>query len=224
MREIAEAFGRTAHEYDAQREHVIPSLREFYGAAVWIADTDREDPRILDLGAGTGLLSAMMLQRYPKAEITLLDISEQMLGVARARFASCGNMRYIVADFRDVPLGGPYDIICSALSIHHLSSEEKRRLFSRVYVALEEDGIFVNADQVRGETEFFERKYREFWDAFLDSGPLRQSEREEIRRRRDELDRNESQLALLHWLRHAGFRQVDLVYKNRTFAVIAAKK
>lgn len=224
MRGVAEAFDRMAQEYEAQRVHVIPSLKEFYGAAVWVADTGRANPRILDLGAGTGLLSAMMLQRYPEAQMTLMDISGRMLDVARGRFGSCSNVHCILADYREAQLGGPFDIICSALSIHHLSAEEKRELFSKIFLALEEGGIFVNADQVRGETDFFERKYQEFWNAFLDAGPLNQEEREEIRRRRDELDRNERLITLLHWLQETGFRDVDLVYKNRTFAVIAARK
>jgi len=72
MEHIKKAFDAVATEYDAQREHVIPEMRLFYGAAIWAAETRANIPSILDIGAGTGLLSALLLQKFPKAEITLM--------------------------------------------------------------------------------------------------------------------------------------------------------
>jgi tRNA (cmo5U34)-methyltransferase len=59
MEHVRKAFDAVATEYDAQREYIIPDLRQYYGAAVWAAES-KEDPAILDIGAGTGLLSAML--------------------------------------------------------------------------------------------------------------------------------------------------------------------
>lgn len=40
-------------------------------------------PTILDLGAGTGLYSSLILAKYSKAHITLIDLSEGMLEIAK---------------------------------------------------------------------------------------------------------------------------------------------
>ena len=101
--------------------------------------------------------------------------------------------------------GGPYDIACSALSIHHLAPEEKRLLFRRIFACLKPGGMFVNADQADGETPYFRQRYLEYWDAFLKSGPMTGAQHAEILKRRDTLDRNEKLSDQLAWLREAGF-------------------
>ena len=87
-----------------------------------------------------------MLEKFPRAHLTLVDIAENMLEMARQRFASRLGTEYAVCDYSCSGLGGPYDIVCSALSIHHLSPEDKRRLFRRIFMVLKPGGMFVNAD------------------------------------------------------------------------------
>jgi tRNA (cmo5U34)-methyltransferase len=224
MDHIKNAFDAIASEYDGQRKYVIPLMDEFYGAAVWAAESPKQNPAILDIGAGTGLLSALMLEKFPSAHLTLMDISEKMLGVARERFAERKNIRFVVCDYSTAGLSGPYDIICSALSIHHLGPEEKRDLFQQIFSSLSPAGIFVNADQTDGETPYFQERYLEYWNDFLQNGPLNDGQHQEILKRRDTLDRNEKLSLQLTWLRESGFSDVDVVWKNRTFIVTVAKK
>ena len=221
---IRKAFDAVATEYDAQRRHVIPQIDEYYGAAVWAAESKKKDPAILDIGAGTGLFAALMLKKFPSAELTLLDISENMLAVARERFSGRKNIRFIVSDYSRSDLGGIYDIICSALSIHHLTTEDKHQLFHRIYAALKPGGMFVNADQADGETPYFRQQYLAYWNEFLENGPLSETEHGEILRRRNTLDKNEKLSVQLAWLHECDFTDVDLVYKNRTFIVTVARK
>jgi tRNA (cmo5U34)-methyltransferase len=224
MDHIRKAFDAVATEYDTQREFIIPDMRQFYGALVWAAESPTVSPAILDVGAGTGLLSRLLLEKYPGATIALLDISEKMLAVARERFCKCPTVRFCSGDYSRVDLGGPYDLVCSALSIHHLEPEDKRRLFARIFSVLKPGGIFANADQAEGESPYFTGKYREYWDEFLKNGPLAGTESAEIRRRRDTLDKNEKLSVQLAWLHEAGFSDVDIVYKNRNFIVTVARK
>lgn len=224
MDHIRDAFDTIAGDYDAQRVHIIPDLHGYYGAAVWAASTGNPRPEILDIGAGTGLISALVLEKFPGATLTLLDISENMLEVARRRFAGRDNIRYIVADYSRSGLGGPYDIVISALSIHHLTREDKRCLFRKIFSALKPGGMFINADQADAETPLFRGMYLSYWNDFVMAGPFSEKERTEILRRRDTLDRNEPLSLQVTWLRESGFSDVDVVYKNRTFIVTAARK
>jgi tRNA (cmo5U34)-methyltransferase len=224
MEHIRQAFNRFARDYDTQREYIIPEMRQFYGMAVWAAESPAPVPAILDIGAGTGLMSACMLEKFPQAHMTLVDIAENMLEMARERFSGREHIRYLVSDYSTGDLGGPYDIACSALSIHHLSAEDKRQLFNRVFSALKPGGMFVNADQADGETPYFRQRYLEYWNGFLKSGPMTEVQHAEILKRRDTLDRNEKLSDQLAWLREAGFSDVDVVYRNRTFIVTVARK
>ena len=224
MEDIRDAFDTIAGQYDSQRRYIIPGMQEFYGAAVWAAEWPGTSPAILDVGAGTGLLSALMLEKYPDASLTLLDFAEQMLAVARQRFAGRKNVRYITGDYRDVDFGGTYDIVCSALSIHHLADEEKASLYSRIFSLLNPGGIFVNADQARGETAAIDKRFMEYWDTFLKTGPLSDGQREEVRKRRDVLDRNAKLSSQLSWLNEAGFSDVDVIYRNRMLVVLTGRK
>lgn len=224
MEHIRQAFNRFAQDYDSQREYVIPEMRQYYGAAVWAMETKEPEPAILDVGAGTGLLSALLLEKIPDARLTLMDISENMLDMARKRFSGRAGTEYVVCDYSCSELGGPYDIVCSALSIHHLETEDKRKLFSRIYAALRPGGMFVNADQADGETPYFRQRYLDYWDDFLRNGPMTEAQHAEILKRRDTLDKNEKLSSQLAWLREAGFSDVDVVYRNRTFVVMVGRK
>ena len=224
MEQIRKAFDTIAGEYDAQRRWIIPDMDTFYRAAVWAAGWEGDTPKILDIGAGTGLLSALLLEKYPEAKLTLLDFAEQMLNVARERFAGRTNVRYITGDYRDVDLCGKYDLVCSSLSIHHLPDEEKIGLYHRIYDALNPGGIFVNADQARGDTPALDQRFMEYWDAFLSEGPLSPAEQAVIKERRDILDQSANLIDQLIWLRTCGFSDVDVIYRNRTFVVLTGSK
>jgi len=175
---------------------------------------------VLDLGAGTGLFSAMVAARLPDARIHLADVSDAMLAEARRRFAGAPASRvsFEVRDYADGSLGGPWDLVISALSIHHLGDEAKRALFARVFDSLRPGGLFVDADQVLGPTPAAEARYKRLWDeAVLGSGiDRREYERAVERMRHDRCAPLEAQL---DWLREAGFADVDCAFKHWRFAV-----
>ena len=65
MEHIKKAFDAIVTEYDSQREVVIPDMQQFYTAVVWGSESSGQEPAILDIGAGTSLLSALILQKFP---------------------------------------------------------------------------------------------------------------------------------------------------------------
>jgi tRNA (cmo5U34)-methyltransferase len=102
-----------------------------------------EGRRVLELGTGTGVTSRRVLERHPSAELTGVDSSEQMLAVADLPGA---DLR--LQDLRDELPEGPFDLVFSALAIHHLDGPGKGDLFARVAAVLAPGGRFVMADVI----------------------------------------------------------------------------
>src|ERR1700710_1186285 len=90
-------FDRTAASYDADRAKLIPCFDALYRWAVDLIPADAG--RIVDLGAGTGLLSAFVRERFPEAELHLIDLSEAMLAKAGQRLGENLRVSYEVADY-----------------------------------------------------------------------------------------------------------------------------
>lgn len=122
---VKQLFDRVAQDYDLQRKQLIPCFDDFYGMTLDLMESPLDSPRILDLGAGTGLLSGMVLQKYPNARLTLIDISDQMLEGARRRFDGVNQVQYVVGDYSKYNFTSSYDMIISSLSIHHLTHADK---------------------------------------------------------------------------------------------------
>jgi tRNA (cmo5U34)-methyltransferase len=217
------AFSAHAPRYTALRRRLVPGYDEFYGAVVDVLSLSAQPPRrVLDLGAGTGLLSARIAEAFPDTEFELLDGSEPMLAEARVRLGDAVAAVH-VADMADPLPAGPFDAIVSALAIHHLTDADKRRLFSRAREALVAGGVFVNAEQVAGPTDELTAIYNSIWER--DCRALGATEEElagaRERMRHDRCVDVESQLA---WMREAGFGAADCVYKSWRFAVLAGFK
>ena len=83
---VVNKFNQKAKEYDSERRALIPCFDDFYGIAIDCIDFKGDNPKVLDLGAGTGILSQFLLEKYPNAEIVLIDLAEEMLKEAEKRF------------------------------------------------------------------------------------------------------------------------------------------
>ncbi|MEC2077427.1 class I SAM-dependent methyltransferase [Metabacillus fastidiosus] len=221
--DIIKKFNENAMDYDNQRRKLIPCFDDFYSIPVSVIELKNDTPHILDIGAGTGLFSSFIKEKYPKAKITLIDISEKMLESAKNRFKDDPNIDYIIADYTDYKFEEKYDLVISSLSIHHLNDNEKQDLYHKIFFMLKEDGIFINADQVLGHTSFIENLYKEDWKNKIEESGLTA---EEINAAfdRTKLDKMATLAKQLHWLNESGFKDVDCLYKYFNFVILFGKK
>lgn len=221
---VKKQFDAVATQYEEQRRGLIPCFDDFYGMALSLAESGERSPRVLDLGAGTGLMAAMVRSKLPAARMTLIDMSESMLDVARERFSGDPHVEIIVADYSDYAFAPDrFDIIVSSLSIHHLTHASKRELFKKLYRALSPGGVFVNADQVAGHTPASDAYYRRRWLAEIAASGLSQSAIDASVERRN-VDINAKLDDQLAWMTEAGFQDADCMYKYLDFAVFFGAK
>lgn len=221
--DIRKQFGIIAKQYDEGRRCFIPCFEDYYVRSLGVLKKIAPSAHhIVDLGAGTGLLTKEMFLLYPEAHFTLIDLSDEMLGVARKRFAGLENFAFRVADYaRCLPRG--CDIICSALSIHHLEEAQKRQLYAAVYDALPDGGVFINLDQFCAASPSIDEAYNRWWLDYIDhSGITPEAKTRWLERKK--LDRENSVPATLALLREAGFAEVDCVYEFMKFATVVAVK
>lgn len=217
-------FSAHAPEYTALRRRLVPQLELFYGAAAEALGPLAEGPlkRILDLGAGTGLLTATVAKAHPEASFELLDGSAEMLAEAQQRLGE-GVLAVHVQDMAAGLPEGPFDAVISALAIHHLEDADKRVLFGRIHDVLRPGGVFVNAEQVAGPTPELAQLYEQTWQRMCRELGASESELgAAIERRRH--DRCTDVASQLDWLAQAGFAVADCIYKYWEDAVLVAVK
>lgn len=102
--------------------------------------------RILELGTGTGETARRVLEHHPRAALVGIDESDSMLEHARRDLPDGTELR--VARLQDPLPGGPFDLVFSALTVHHLDPAEKADLFRRVAAVMHAGGRFVLGDVV----------------------------------------------------------------------------
>ena len=221
---IKEQFNIVAQEYDSNRKKFIPCFSDYYeNTTKFIISNIGKPKRVLDLGAGTGLLSSFWYQECPSAEYVLVDIADEMLNVARKRFDGMSSISYQVLDYSKELPSGDFDVIASALSIHHLENEDKQKLFAQIYDKLPNGALFVNYDQFCSGCPEISKWFNSYWEGQIATSGLTEHDIE-LWRERQKLDRECSVEEEIEMLRKSGFNTVECVYSYQKFSVIVAIK
>ena len=101
--------------------------------------------RVLELGVGTGETARRLKARFPDAELTGLDSQPEMVFKAREL-----GIEVRLARMEDPLPDGPWDLVLSVLSVHHLTDEQKQNLFRRVR---EQSKALVLGDVVKADVQ-----------------------------------------------------------------------
>lgn len=145
LEKMSDFFEARLDGYDSHMMTNIECASEFYPFTAKQLPT-AENCCILDLGCGTGL----ELQEYYKlnssAKVTGIDLSEGMLTELQRKFVG-KDITLILGSYFDVPLGeNVFDAAISVESLHHFTKEEKVGLYSKLHIALKDDGYFILTD------------------------------------------------------------------------------
>ena len=101
--------------------------------------------RVLELGMGTGETTRVLLESYPDTWVIGLDSSPDMVYRLREEYDDVQ-----LARMEDPLPDGPWDLVISVLSVHHLQDDAKRTLFRRVR---EQSRALVIGDVVKAEPQ-----------------------------------------------------------------------
>jgi tRNA (cmo5U34)-methyltransferase len=154
--------------------------------------------RILELGTGTGETARRLLECHTEAALVGIDASEAMLDAARAVLPRA-RVELRVSRLEDPLPAGSFDVVASALCVHHLDGPGKASLFARVREALAPGGLFVLGDVVVPDDPVDART------------PLTEG-----------FDKPSTVGEQLSWLREAGFSETRVTWERGDLAVIVA--
>jgi tRNA (cmo5U34)-methyltransferase len=191
------------------------------------AATNPNARALLDVGWGAGNYSLKVLERLKNLDVTLLDLSGPMLERAHERLsqATTGSIRTIQGDIRQVELGeAQFDVIVASAVLHHLRSEpEWRAVFAKLHRALKPSGtvwIYDLIQHVMPEVE--EKMWQRYGRYLVDMKD--EDYRQHVFGYIEQEDTPMPLALQLELLRAAGFRQVEVLHKNVSFAAFGARK
>jgi tRNA threonylcarbamoyl adenosine modification protein (Sua5/YciO/YrdC/YwlC family) len=177
----------------------IPGYERFQEHVVLAASTDRGVGRVLELGTGTGETAKRLLAALEQIQLVCLDESAEMLREAE-KVLPADRTGFVQSRLQDPLPAGPFDLVVSALAIHHLDPHEKPDLFARVRDALSPGGRFVLADVIVPDDPA---------DAVIPLTPG--------------YDKPSPLSDQLRWLHDAGFRSVDVIWRHDDLAIVVAE-
>lgn len=134
------AFNKQAAVYDSSHFSRFP--RECY--PIVVEEVSKHTfRRVLDLGCGTGVLLQRVIGKFPDCTAEGLDLSEEMLNVARERLGTSAGLT--TGDAENMPYrDGEFDLVMCTESFHHFPQPEKA--LQEIYRVLRFGGCFVLCD------------------------------------------------------------------------------
>ena len=224
-RSVETFYNRLSPRYSEAIQRCVPRYGEMLRTLIDYIPYDLRPRRVVELGCGGGDLSALIAERYPKAEIHLVDLAADMIENCKRRFAGAPNLRYHTLDFAQMAFDDhSVDLVVSSISIHHLDDTAKQALFRRVFSSLREGGVLAYADQFRGVSNEIHTTHMTRWreEAFrLGCSP---EEWDTWMRHQDRHDHHATLEDQVGWLHGAGFVLVDCPWRHLLWTVLIARK
>ena len=103
---------------------------------------------LLDVGCGTGTLICEIAKRFPNIAIAGIDVSENLLNVAKQKIQqNGGQIELRVASVLELPYrNNTFDVVVTSIMFHQLDIEEKQKAVQEMYRVLKIGGRYVSAE------------------------------------------------------------------------------
>jgi len=149
--------------YDTLLPLVIPRWEVFYETVAGYIPSDSR--RVLELGSGTGILTAMIRELVSGCDIICLDRNPEMLAVARRKPALQG-VTFVERDIMEKWPQGPFDAVVTTQCLFSFSSDQRASIIAEAYRHLSDGGVFIDGDLFHPgdpwEFAFYCSRLREF--------------------------------------------------------------
>ncbi len=133
-------YTESMSDWDAARYHRVSDPQRSWGLRVLERLAPMPEERILDIGCGTGRLTAEVMSRVPAARLTAIDRSASML--AEAKRHSGGGVQLVLADAVRLPFAGVFDAVFSTATFHWIPDHSA--LFAEIHRVLRPWGRLVS--------------------------------------------------------------------------------
>jgi tRNA (cmo5U34)-methyltransferase len=225
MNAIFTHFSETVDDYDTVADKVVMKDDELHNYLVnSISFDSNKELNILDLGCGTGHGMLLMLEKFPNSKITGIDFSNKMILASKEKLKDFSDrIKLLEKDFNEIEFNEKYDAIVSAIAIHNSSHEQKIRLFKKIFDSLNENGIFINADFIQGESSELEIQYKNIYKTFLKKN-LSGDELKVWLRHAFEEDMPMKLSEQFKILREIGFKEIELIWQFNNEVIYKIKK
>lgn len=118
---MTDLFNEKAKDWDANEMRT--KLSSAIGSSILAHVSLHEQMRVMDFGAGTGLISSQVAPLVKK--IVAVDISEAMLNKLVAKPELQDKVEIVCQDIIEKPIADNFDLIMSAMSMHHVKDTSK---------------------------------------------------------------------------------------------------
>ena len=207
---IASEFDAFSENYTNDMIGCVPHYLKLMSSITENLPHNFKPAHILDLGCGNGNVTSKLLTRFPDANYTLLDASQEMLNLCQQQFRDA-SVEYVASYFKDYDFKtAHFDLIVAGFSLHHCDSDEKKELFKKVYLSLKNGGIISVTDLMISKDNPKHKKLLKKWRSFVNSNFPDGEKWKWLLEHYNEFDKPDNYKDQIEWLKDAGFRNVKI--------------
>jgi tRNA (cmo5U34)-methyltransferase len=155
-----------AIEYDENINRTIPYYDEFHKQTIDVVQNmEYQQIKWLDIGCGTGTLTARAAETFQDAHFLLADPSPKMIEQAKC------NMQGKKADFRlvnsiELYYDNQFQVVTAIQAHHYMKNEERKEALANIYQALQAGGIFIAFENIIPDSEILKALELERWGKY----------------------------------------------------------